>query len=523
MAAGTGTGRAAYRAFISYSHRDDAFAGRLHRRLEAYVLPRRLGADRRLTPIFKDREELPAARDLSEQVRGALAVSDCLIVICSPDAAASPWVGREISLFRELHPDRPILAALLHGEPAEAFPPALAEGGAEPLAADFRKAADGERLALLKLVAGIAGVGVDELVQRDAQRRLRGVMAVTAAAVAGMLAMGAMTAVALQARAEAERQRAEAEGLVEFMLTDLRDRLKGVGRLDVLTSVNKRALGYYSDQDLSRLPGESLERRARLLHAMGEDDANRGDLNEAERLFEEAYRVTDALVKADPANADRVWGHGQSAYWRGFIDFRRGRTGPAKIRWTEYRALAQRLRHLQPTALRAMRELGYAEWNLCALAVEQEKAARRALDVCGSAIVIADQLASDWPTDQLIALDRANAHAWMADAQVLAGDLKSARQSRLIQLSALDAILGKDPENAAVLDNWATAQRGLGRIDFLEGDLIAARRRIIALKTTFAPLVARDPANADWRAHLEYAGAALKLIDQRLNEKRRSQ
>ena len=35
-----------------------------------------------------------------------------------------------------------------------------------------------------------------------------------------MLTMSAMTVVALRARAEADRQRNEAEGLVEFMLTD---------------------------------------------------------------------------------------------------------------------------------------------------------------------------------------------------------------------------------------------------------------------------------------------------------------
>ena len=49
-----------------------------------------------------------------------------------------------------------------------------------------------------------------------------------------MLVMGVLTAAALNARFEAERQRGEAEGLVGFMLTDLRHELKGFGRLDVM-------------------------------------------------------------------------------------------------------------------------------------------------------------------------------------------------------------------------------------------------------------------------------------------------
>jgi hypothetical protein len=126
-----GTEPARYRAFISYSHRDAAFGRALHRRLEAYRLPRRLvglatargPAPSRLSPIFRDREELAAADDLSVEVRAALAASGALIVVCSPNAYGSSWVSREVELFRELHPGRPVLAALIDGEPGEAFPP----------------------------------------------------------------------------------------------------------------------------------------------------------------------------------------------------------------------------------------------------------------------------------------------------------------------------------------------------------------------------------------------------------------
>ena len=59
---------------------------------------------------------LPAATDLSETVREALARSGALIILCSPAAAASLWVAEEIQTLRALHPDRPILAAVLDGD-----------------------------------------------------------------------------------------------------------------------------------------------------------------------------------------------------------------------------------------------------------------------------------------------------------------------------------------------------------------------------------------------------------------------
>ena len=155
-----------YRAFISYSHADARFGGWLHRRLENARLP----DGSRLAPIFIDRAELAAGSDLSAQVRDALSRSAALVVVASPAARASRWVGQEIELFRELHPERPILAALVASEPDEAFPPALlgqAGRTLEPLAADFREGQDGKRLGLLKIVAGLTGQPLDRLDRAD--------------------------------------------------------------------------------------------------------------------------------------------------------------------------------------------------------------------------------------------------------------------------------------------------------------------------------------------------------------------
>ena len=153
-----------FSAFISYNSADAPFARRLHKRLETYRLPRRLRsvhpgsghpgdeAPDRLKPVFRDADEMTATYDLSTAVREALAQSDYLIVVCSPNSAKSQWVAREIEYFRVLHGDTHILAVLIAGTPQTAFPPALlgAAGHAElePLAADFRKDSGYRRLAV---------------------------------------------------------------------------------------------------------------------------------------------------------------------------------------------------------------------------------------------------------------------------------------------------------------------------------------------------------------------------------------
>jgi len=120
-----------YRAFISYSHKDAKWAKWLHRSLERYVVPidafppeEQLEADgtkrsRRLTPVFRDRDEMPASDSLAETIREALESSENLIVLCSPNSVGSTYVNAEIEMFRGLHPDNEgkVYALIIEGEP----------------------------------------------------------------------------------------------------------------------------------------------------------------------------------------------------------------------------------------------------------------------------------------------------------------------------------------------------------------------------------------------------------------------
>lgn len=504
--------RARYRAFISYSHVDAAFGRKLHRRLETYRLPKRLVGRKtphgtvppKLAPIFRDLDELAASSDLTAEVREALKQSETLIVVCSPAAAQSKWVAREVEVFRELHPERPVLAAIADGAPPACFPPGLvriAADGApvEPLAADFRRGHDGERLGLLKLAAGITGLGLDELVQRDAQRQTQRVMAVTAAALVAVVIMGALTLFAFNAREEAVRQRGEAEGLVEYMLTDLRDRLKGVGRLDVMTAVNERALKYYSDQDIARLPVDSLERRARILHAMGEDDEARGNHDAALAKFHEAARTTSALLEQAPNDPERIFDQAQSEYWLGYVDYERRRTAEAKKYWFAYKYLVDKTIELEPQNPKYLREGGYADGNLCTIMLRPPVHAQMAVRLCSSGLTEMDRAATFLPRESGITDDLINRYAWLADAYFAAGDLKRARMERVTEGRILDGEMAADPKSKFHKADWVALQIALAQLDKAKRP-IEARGRLIKAEHLLDEMIAADRTNQSWRS-----------------------
>jgi tetratricopeptide (TPR) repeat protein len=232
-----------YRAFISYSHSDESWAKWLHRALETYRVPKRLvgrqtafgAVPERLAPVFRDREELATATSLGETLTQALRDSACQIVICSPAAARSRWVNEEIRTFKGLGRADRIFALVVAGEPGasgrpetadqECFPAALlhelnpdgtlSNRRTEPIAADARPGKDSRQAARLKLIAGLLGVGLDELKQREAARRQRRMAWLAAASIAGMAITSTLAGAAWLARNEAERQRARAEAEAE--------------------------------------------------------------------------------------------------------------------------------------------------------------------------------------------------------------------------------------------------------------------------------------------------------------------
>jgi tetratricopeptide (TPR) repeat protein len=232
-----------YRAFISYSHADEEWARWLHKALETYKVPKRLvGTEteygpvpERIAPVFRDRDELATATSLGDILTRALEQSACQVVVCSRKSAKSRWVNEEIKTFKRLGRSHRIFAVIVDGEPGasanpataddECFPPALiyrmgpdgelTNEPTEPIAADVRPQKDTKLDGKLKIIAGMLGVGLDELKQREAHRRHRQAMFLAAASVAGMAITSTLAGAAWVARNEAERERVRAENEAE--------------------------------------------------------------------------------------------------------------------------------------------------------------------------------------------------------------------------------------------------------------------------------------------------------------------
>ena len=505
-----------YWAFVSYSHQDKRWGRWLHKSLESYRIPSVLVGmpikagvvPSRLAPVFLDRDELPTSIDLDASIREALRQSWCLIVVCSPAAAASRWVNEEVLAFQELGRSERIHCLIVEGDDdataTPCFPPAIAastladsDDSSEPIAADVRHHGDGRTNAKLKLISGILGVGFDKLVRREQHRRRRTAWLVISGLVVLLAVLSTFTVLTITSRRDAVDQRSHAENLVEFMLGDLRKKLEPEGKLATLDAVGKEALAYYASQDPDSLDTEALARRARALHLIGEVYDLRGELDEAQTVFRQAADSTAELVAREPDNAQRLFDHGQSMYWVGYVPYQRGDLAAAEPAFQQYKEISDRLAALDPTNADWHAEVGYANSNLGTLLFEQgrlDEAARiyeAELDTS-----MARSRAGPVTADQQMHI--AQAHAWLADVNFMRGRLHDAADHRQAEIAIYEGAITLDPKNNEANQALAIAERTLANIQLRLGRTQDALVLLLRARDVAVALLQVDPDNSNW-------------------------
>jgi len=517
-----------YWAFISYSHMDHSWAKWLHRALETYAVPRRLvgvetpdgPAPRRLRPIFKDREDLPVDADLRGRVDKALRQSACLIVICSPNAARSLWVRDEILRFKSIHGESRVFAVIVGGTPradptqgrdgAESFPDALrfhvdtngdiTAEAAEIIAADLRHQGDGRRLALLKIVAGMLGVDLDDLVRRDALRRGQQLTSLSVASVAVALVMGALALAAIKSRDEARVQRGHADSFIDFMIGDLDEKLRPSGQLDVLDSIAEKAISYYESQKRSSLSADELGQRARVLHLLGEISDQRGDLRRAAIYFAQATDSTRDLVARDPHNTQRIFERAQSAYWEGYIAQRRGDEKDAASQFVLYQQLMQRLVGRDPKNEAWLIEEADAHLAVGTVLFNRGEG-RAAASAFSSALEVNQKLSASKPADRGRAVNVIGNYAWLADAEVQERDFGAAMRDRTAERVRCEELLKIQPDDNEISDALVVARMAMANIYLKEGKYQEVRNEAVPAIGVSYRLMATDTRNTVYQEH----------------------
>jgi tetratricopeptide (TPR) repeat protein len=499
-----------YRAFISYSHADQAHAIWLQRELERYRTPKALLRSRpdvpaRLYPIFRDTDELASSADLSDSIRKALDDSDALIVICSPAARASRWVDEEIRWFRASGRSDRIFCLVVAGSPERTAPDCAYPAGllhdehgqalSEPLAADLTASGDGKRQAMLKIAAGLLGVGIDQLKRRDAQRQARFWSLVAAVLLLVTTVTTGMALYALQARREAEIRRAQAENLVGFMLGDLRRNLERIGKLELLDSISNQAMAYFAAIGERGTEKEMLE-RARALKQIGDVRFQQGELDPALRAFRQALSQTRALYEANPDDNDYLFELGQAEFWVGYVAWQRGDLDAAYQSMHRYMLYSYELTRRVPGDDHYVLELSYAHSNLGSVALAQERP-EAALKEFRDGLALAEPLLAKSPTDYDLAFNVADTRSWIGTTLLELGRLAEGREEFARAVEVMRPFHQGAKDMRASYD-YCRLLIQRADADINRGQVHDARLALQESLPIYAKLLENDPSNTTW-------------------------
>jgi tetratricopeptide (TPR) repeat protein len=239
-----------YDAFISYSHsKDRAIAAALQRVIQTLGKPWwRL----RVSRVFRDDTSLSASPTLQKSLDAALRSSRYMILLASPQSAASRWCAHEVRTWLDTKGADTLLIALTEGEIAwddaasdfrwlrdTPLPPVLrGRLKHEPLWVDLRAFRSGEETTSLSnqaflaaaatLTATIRGVARDDLLSEEVTQQRRNLL--WARGAASVLALLAAVAVwqavqATRARSAAESQRDRAQRVLDQVIASANGRV----------------------------------------------------------------------------------------------------------------------------------------------------------------------------------------------------------------------------------------------------------------------------------------------------------
>ncbi len=336
-------------------------------------------------------------------------------------------------------------------------------------------------------------------------RRHRLAVGASTAAVLALVGLTSFSVVqahrAAQAEHQAQQRRQQADDLLSFMLGEFADKLRPIGRLELLDSVGTKALSYLATSE-SLSPQERLQ-RAKALTVLGEVRVSKRDMEGAR----EPLMAAQALLDGPPPSKELAgaWykAQGAAAFWEGHSYFTKRQFAQALGPLEKYARLSKAWLDAEPSNSDALVELSYAENSLASLKMETADL-KGAIQGFSASIDIKRKILSQAPpaASAAMRIDLADSLSWKATAQLWTGEKREALKlftegAELVRQVRMDHPKdGNWTYSEAVLRRWAAlTASAIGEADLAKSNADAAVTLMTGLQT-------QDPSNKNWRINL---------------------
>ncbi|GIU23532.1 transcriptional regulator [Shewanella colwelliana] len=236
-----------------------------------------------------------------------------------------------------------------------------------------------------------------------------------------------MSVKSFNAEQEATQKRLAAENLLGFMVGDFADKLRSIGRMDLLDGISNKALEYFAGASLletdSHLSFEAKFQHAQTLEAIGEVAYSRDNIIEATEALLAARDSLLKLLRVDDSNLELLKTLGANSFWLGQIQYDAKNWQAAEPYFQAYRAYSDTMLLKAPQDQEALMELSYALNSLGSIAMnlKQFSIARQHFE---RSLVLKQQAVAKNPTNISLLADVADTRSWLASAALSNGELQ---------------------------------------------------------------------------------------------------
>jgi eukaryotic-like serine/threonine-protein kinase len=326
----------------------------------------------------------------------------------------------------------------------------------------------------------------------------------------GILALltGIFALRAQSARQESERSRSEAESLMTYMLGDFVEKLRPIGRLDLLDDVGNKALAYLGKADATDSSSVSLVNRVKALRLIAEVHSNRGKVTESLRALDTARELIKGGANSFSNQPEFLLEAAKHANTYGLIHHGNNELDKAESFYKESREYVDQVIKLKPDDTASWLEGAYAHTALGALAQRRSDYPTAAQEFAQT-VALQRRAHSKKPDDKKIAAELATAISWQAESQLKLGKLSTAMDLYREEEKILRSVNGG---NANWTGKLALSLMRQALLYVAFGDKASAARALTDAARTMEGLVAKDSSNVTWLSRLLQAQGRLAEV-----------
>ncbi len=294
---------------------------------------------------------------------------------------------------------------------------------------------------------------------------------------------------------------ANAEDLISFILSDLKDKLEPLGKLALLDIVGAKVVGYFSSSDFSHLSDRTLLQRIEAINVLGQVEVKKLNYAKALNYFKQSKKILDAALTRKSNDIDFLNQIMLTEYWLGYIDYIQKHYINVEPYWQNYLTYAERLLELEPEQQGWRLEKSYALNNLGSLA-EKTNRLELAANYFEQSAKIKRALLQLEQDNYVIRAALADTLSWQGNIKKRSGKVRLTLKYYQQALKQTQVVYDSQPSNYNWLYDLAISEYRVALSFFDVGELVNAVEHSNNTQKYLYILIDNDPENYQFKENL---------------------